>query len=105
MASLFLGCSSTPPGTVPIGELQSKGAERLGQNVVVVGLAETRTSMSSFKMLKVYDGGNFLWVVLPEGTEMPPQGVRIRASGVLQQKEFTVIGKTIYIEANKVEME
>jgi len=101
----FLGCSSIPSGTVPIGDLQSKGTERIGQNVVVVGLAETRTAMSSFRMFKVYQGGNFLWVLLPEGTEMPPQGVNVRVSGPLQEKEFTVIGKTVYIEATSVRME
>jgi hypothetical protein len=102
---VFLGCSSTPPGTVSIGDVQKKGAEQLGQNIVVVGTAETRTSMTSFRLFKIYDGGNFLWVALPEGSEMPPQGLKVRASGALQQKEFTVIGKTIYIEATKVSME
>jgi hypothetical protein len=101
----FLGCSSTPPGTTSVGDVVKKATELIGQNVVVVGLSETRTSMTSFRMFKIYDGGNFLWVVLPEGTEMPPQGLKVRVTGLLQQKEFTVIGKTIYIEATKVAME
>jgi len=100
-----LCCSSTPSGTIPIRDLQNKGMEKLGQNVVAVGLAETRSHMSSFRMFKIYDGGNSLWVVLPEDAEMPPQGVKVRVTGALQQKEFSGLGKTICIEATKVMME
>ena len=101
----FLGCSSTPSGTVPIGELQSKGAERVGQNVVVVGTTETKTAMSSFRMFKLFDGMKSIWVSIPESMSMPVQGMTVRISGTVQQKEFTVIGKTICIEATKLEYE
>jgi hypothetical protein len=100
-----LGCSSTPPGTVPLADLLSQGTERLGQNVVVVGMAETKTPLTSFMMFKLYDDGKSIWVLLPESVPMPPQGISVRVSGALQQKEFTVIGKTIYIDATKVAME
>jgi hypothetical protein len=100
-----LSCSSTPSGTMSIGDIQSKGTEKLGQNVVVVGLAETGSVMSSFRMFRVYDGGDFLWVVFPESVVMPPQGAKVRVTGLVQQKEFTGIGKTLYIDATKVMME
>jgi len=102
---LSFGCSSIPSGTESITELQKKGAERLGQNVIVVGMADTRTNLSSFRMLKVYQNESFIWVMRPEGAEEPPQGMNIRVTGVLQQKEFTVIGKVFYIEATKIAME
>jgi hypothetical protein len=36
---------------------------------------------------------------------MPPQGAKVRVTGLVQQKEFTGIGKTLYIDATKVMME
>jgi hypothetical protein len=102
---LSFGCSSIPSGTESIIELQKKGAERLGQNVIVVGMADSKTPLSSFRMLKVYQNEEFIWVTLPEGAEEPPQGVDIRVTGALQQKEFNIIGKVLYIEATKVAME
>jgi len=102
---LFFGCSSIPSGTDKITDLQTKGAERLGQNVIVVGMADTKTPLSSFRMFKVYQNEDFIWVTLPEGAEEPPQGMTVRAAGVLQQKEFTVIGKVFYVEATKISME
>ena len=44
-------------------------------------------------------------IVFPEGTEEPPQGIDVRVTGILQQKEFTIIGEVFYILATKVEME
>jgi hypothetical protein len=88
-----------------IKDILANPAAKLGQEVVVVGIAETRTSMSSFKMFKLYQGGDNLWVTLPESTEEPPQGIKVRVTGPLQEKEFTIIGKVFYIEATKVAME
>jgi len=102
---LLFGCSSVPSGTEKIVDLQKQGASRLGQNVIVVGMADTKTPLSSFRMFKLYQDENFIWVTLPEGAEEPPQGMTVRAAGVLQQKEFNVIGKVIYVEAAKVTME
>ncbi len=102
---IALGCSSTPPGTISVGDIQKNPAERLGQNVVVVGMADTRTPLSSFRMFKLYNGTQSIWVTLPESAEEPPQGITVRVTGTLQQKEFTVIGKSFYIEATKVAME
>jgi hypothetical protein len=99
------GCSSTPPGTISIGDIQKNVAERIGQNVVVVGMADTRTPLSSFRMFKLYDGNQYLWVTLPQSAEEPPQGISVRVSGTLQQKEFNIIGKVYYIESTKVAME
>ncbi len=102
---LSLGCSSTPPGTISISDIEKNAVERIGQNVVVVGMADTRTPLSSFKMFKLYNGSKFLWATIPEGAEEPPQGVQVRVTGTLQQKEFNVIGKVVYIESTKIAME
>jgi hypothetical protein len=102
---LSIGCSSIPSGTMHIKDILANPAEKLGQEVIVVGIAETRTSMSSFRMFKLYQGSDNLWVTLPESAEEPPQGIKVRVTGPLQEKEFTIIGKVVYIEATKVEME
>jgi hypothetical protein len=102
---LFLLACSSNSGTDSIGDIQNHAASRLGQSVVVVGMAETKTPMSGFKMFKLYDGSKFIWVLRDPSTEEPPQGYRIRVSGKLQQNEFNVIGKVYYIEANKISME
>ncbi len=102
---LAIGCSSTPPGTISIGELQKTAASKLGQDVVVVGTAETKTSLSAFRMFKLYNKGDFIWVTIPESEEEPAQGMKYRVSGPLQQKKFDLIGETYYIEATSLRVE
>jgi hypothetical protein len=102
---LSFGCSSTPAGTIAVSELQKTAASRLGQEVVVVGMAETKTPLSSFRMFKLFKGSDYIWVTIPEGTEEPPQGIDVRVTGTLQQKEFELIGKAYFIEATKIRME
>ena len=93
---LLIGCSSTPSGTDSIKELQKNGASKIGQNVVVVGVSETKVSQS--KMFKISQGGDYIWATVPEGKDDPLQGVNVRVSGKLQQKEFSLLGKIYYIE-------
>ena len=100
-----LGCSSIPTGTVAIKDIMAIPEEQLGVEIILVGMAETRTEMSSFGMFKLYQDSNSVWVLLPEDTEEPPQGIKVRVSGILQQKKFTVIGEVYYILATKVAME
>jgi hypothetical protein len=100
-----IGCSSIPAGTMAIKDILANPAQKLGQEVVAVGIAETRTSMTSFKMFKLYQSSDSIWVTLPAETEEPPQGIKVRVTGPLQEKEFTIIGKVFYIEATKVAME
>ena len=102
---LTFGCSSIPSGTDVITDLQKKGAAAIGQNVVVVGMADNKTPLSSFRMIKLYQGQDYIWVILPEGAEEPPQGMTVRVTGTIQEKEFTVIGKAVHIEATKIAME
>jgi hypothetical protein len=102
---LSFGCSSTPEGTIAISELQKTAASRVGQEVVVVGMAETKTPLSSFKMFKLFKGNDYIWSSIPEGTEEPPQAVSVRVTGTLLQKEFNLVGKIYYIEATKIRME
>ena len=102
---LSFGCSSTPSGTISISELEKTAASRLGQEVVVVGMAETKTPLSSLKMFKLFKGNDYIWVTIPEGTEEPPQAVSVRVTGALQQKDFNIVGKVYYIEATKITME
>jgi hypothetical protein len=98
-----IGCSSTPSGTISVSDVQKP--ERLGQNVVVVGMAETKTSLSTFNMFKLYNDQRFVWVELQPSMEMPPQGYNVRVFGTLQQKEYNVIGKVYCIQATKIAME
>jgi len=100
-----LGCSSIPEGTVSIRDLMANPEEQLGLEIELVGMAEIRTQMSSFSMFKLYQDNDSVWVLLPEDTEEPPQGIKVRVSGILQQKEFTVIGEVYYMLATKVAME
>jgi hypothetical protein len=102
---LSFGCSSAPSGTVAISELQKTAASRLDQEVVVVGMAETKTSLSSFRMFKLFKGTDFVWTSIPEGTEEPPQAVSVRVTGVMKQKEFNIVGKIYYLEAKTIKME
>jgi hypothetical protein len=100
-----IGCSSVPSGTEKIADLQKNGASKIGSNVVAVGLAETKTPLSSFKMFKLYDGGDHIWVKYPDTAEEPPQGIKVRVFGSLQKGDFDLIGKVFYIDATKVAME
>ena len=100
-----LACSSIPSGTVSIKDALANPEDKLGTEMVLVGMAETKTEMSSFGMFKLYQDNDYIWVTLPEGTEEPPQGIKVRVTGLLQQKEFTLIGEVYYILATKVEME
>ena len=102
---LSFGCSSTPPGTDKISDLQANAASRLGQNVTVVGIAETKTNFSSMNLFKVFEGGKSIWVQRSEETEEPPQGYKIRVVGTLQEKEVNALGKILCIDAQSVLME
>ncbi len=100
-----IGCSSTPAGTEKITNLLKDPESILGKEVVTVGIAETKTPLTTFKMFKLYDGSDFIWVKYPETVEEPPQGIKVRVFGNLLQGEFTIIGKVYYLEASKVAME
>ena len=102
---LSFGCSSTPSGTVAIEEILKNAATQLGQNVVVVGMAEIKTPNAPPRMFRIYKNNQYLWVLLPEMASEPPQGADVRVSGTVQQKEFTLIGKVVYIQADKVRLE
>jgi hypothetical protein len=43
---ISIGCSSAPSGTISVLELKNNAAKHLGQNVVVVGVAEIRTPLA-----------------------------------------------------------
>ena len=101
-----MGCSSTPSGTVSVADVIKNEKELLGKNVVVVGLAETQTTMSAFNMFKVYNKGENIWVTFPETASMPPQGMKVRVDGTLKRQKFTAIPEEqLYIEAIKFSLE
>jgi hypothetical protein len=102
---ISLGCSSAPSGTIAVKDLKNDMAAHLGQNVVVVALTDVRTELTSFKLFKLYEGNSFVWASVPEGTEEPPQGYKVRVTGVVQQKEFPAAGKIYFIESTKLVME
>ena len=66
---ISIACSSIPKGTEAINQLQKNAAARIGQNVTVVGMAETKTPMasSSFKMFQVYQDNDSIWVRFSQG--------------------------------------
>jgi hypothetical protein len=100
-----IGCSSIPSGTEKIEDLKKNAASMLGKNVVCVGLTETKTSLSSFRMFKISQGSNWFWVKYPEGGEEPPQGTKVRVSGTMLESQFNIIGQAYFIQATKVAME
>lgn len=102
---ISLGCSSTPSGTIAVEDLKKNMAEKIGQNVVVVAPTDVRTELSSFKMFKLYEGNSYVWASIPDGAEEPPQGYKVRVTGVVQQKEFPAVGKIYFIESTSVIME
>jgi hypothetical protein len=102
----LMGCSSTPPGTVSVSHILENQAQLMGQHVVAVGLAETKTGRSSFNMFRLFDGGDSVWVTFPEMDSMPPQGEKVRVDGTLKKKKFTAMpDEVLYIEATKVSLE
>jgi hypothetical protein len=103
--SFSIGCSSIPSGTEKIEDLNKNAASMIGKNIVCVGLSETKTSLSSFRMFKISQGTNWFWVKYPEGTEEPIQGVKLRIFGTIQESQFNIIGKAYFIQATKVAVE
>jgi hypothetical protein len=101
----LIGCSSTPPGTDSIKDLASNPEAKLGKEVVVVGKADTKTALASFRMFKLYGDGENLWIKYPESIEEPPQGVDVRVFGTLRQEEVSIVGMVYFVDANKIVME
>ncbi len=101
------GCSSTPSGTVSVKDILERESELLGQHVVAVGRAETRTSMTQLNFFHLYQDMDEVWVELPEDAEsMPPRAEKIRVEGVLKRKKFTAIPEEqLYIDATSVVLE
>ncbi len=102
---ISLGCSSTPAGTVAVKDLQEGIADRVGDEVVVVGMADTRTPLASFKLFKLSAGNNYIWASIPEATEEPPQGHKVRVAGTVTQKEFPAMGNVYFVESTTLTME
>jgi len=102
---LTFGCSSTPSGTVSIKEIHQAGAAEIGQNVVVVGTAETKHNLAAFHMFRLYNKDQYIWVQVPKTEDDPAQGMEVRVTGTVQKKTFQLIGEVIYIEATKVGVE
>ncbi|MDR0843440.1 MAG: hypothetical protein LBP68_08490 [Acidobacteriota bacterium] len=107
LSVVFVGCSSTPEGTVAIKDLAQNIEQKIGQKVVVVGIADTQVSgMSAVKLFKLYKGNDNVWVSYQEGREAPPQSEKVRVTGVVQEKEFSAgVGKKIFIQSESVSME
>jgi hypothetical protein len=102
---LSISCSSIPEGTEKISELQKNAASMLGKEVVVVGMADTKSPLSSFRMFKLYQDSEYIWAMVPEGAEDPPQGISVRVTGLWQKKKFDIIGETYFVETTKLRME
>jgi len=106
---IFAGCSSSPEGTVAIKDLQRDIERQIGQRVVVIGSVDTKdNSLSSpeARLFRLYKGNDTVLASIPEGTEAPPQGVRVRVTGVVAEKDFPAgIGRKVYIEAETITME
>ena len=102
LMTAFIGCSSVPEGTVAIKDLQKNIEQQIGQKVVVVGSVDTGVpGMSAVRLFRLYKGNDAVWVYIPEGEIAPPQGVRVRVSGVISKKDFSAgVGERVYIEAD-----
>ena len=103
----FTGCSSAPDGAVAIKELQQTIEQRIGQKVVVVGSVDTSAGgMSITRLFRLYKGNDAVWASVPEGTPDPPQGVRVRVTGVVAEKDFPAgVGRRVYVESQSIMME
>ena len=103
----FAGCSSAPEGTVAIKDLQQTIEQQIGQKVVVVGTVDHNVGgMSITKLFRLYKGNDAVWASVPEGTPDPPQGVRVRVTGVIAEKDFPGgIGRKVFIESQSITME
>jgi len=103
----FAGCSSAPDGTVAIKDLQRTIEQQIGQKVVVVGAVDTSAGgISITKLFRLYKGNDAVWASIPEDASTPPQGVRVRVTGVIAEKDFPGgIGRRVYIESQSINME
>jgi len=104
---VFSGCSSVPEGTVAIKNLQQTIEQQIGQEVVVVGSVDTNVGgMSITRLFRLYKGNNAVWASIPEGDGAPPQGVRVRVTGVIKENDFPGgVGRMVYIESSSIKME
>jgi hypothetical protein len=104
---VFAGCSSAPEGTVAIKDLQQTIEKRIGEQVVVVGNVDASAGgMSITRLFRLYKGTDAVWASVPEGYEAPPQGILVRVTGVIAEKDFPAgIGRRVYIEAGSIKME
>jgi len=103
---VFSGCASPPEGTVAIKDLQQTIEQRIGQKVVVVGAVDTSAGVSLTRQFRLYRGKDAVWASIPAGEEAPPQGVRVRVTGVIAENDFPGgIGRRVYIESESVRME
>jgi len=103
---VFTGCSSTPEGTVSLGDLAQNIERQIGQKVVVVGTVDTGVpGMSAVQLFKLYRGTDYVWVSFPPSGEEPPRE-KVRVTGVVAEKEFAGgVGKKVYIQSESVMME
>jgi len=101
------GCSSAPEGTISLKDLQQTIEQRIGEKVVAVGTVDTSTAgMSTTGLFRLYKGNDFIWARVPDGESAPPQGVRVRVTGVVTENEFSGgIGRKVYIDSESVRME
>jgi ABC-type Fe3+-hydroxamate transport system substrate-binding protein len=105
---VFSGCSSSPEGTVAIKDLQRTMEQQIGQKVVVVGAVDTKNvgGMAITGLFRLYKGNDVVWASVPEGEAEPPQGVRVRVTGVVAEKDFPAgVGRRVYIESESIRME
>ena len=104
---LVCGCTSAPPGSLHVKDILEKESELLGQHVVVVGRADTNTSMKDLNLFYVYEEFDKVWVELPkDALAMPPQAEKIRVEGTVKRKKFmTIPDEQLYIEATVVDLQ
>jgi hypothetical protein len=98
---LSYGCSSGPS----VDDILKDPESKLGQEVVAVGMAETKSNLASLGMFRLYNGQKYIWVTLTESVSMPPQATQVRVTGTLYQKNFATLGMTYFIEAKKISLE
>lgn len=95
----FENCTNSKRVTVQ--ELLAQPDKRLGLEVEVEGIVDDGIGVpfNSSGFFKLYDNGRTIWIVLPQTISIPPEGIKVRVSGIFRKNKFIFVGNVFYIDA------